>query len=218
MPDDQLLQNLRAELEVAFSERDAAVDSLERERREAEEQAKLLVEEQDRFVSHLLAAHEREMAKLRLEIDEANAGVKHHELKLIRERGAAARLEEDIGRMRMDLERLREHREKSRADLQAARLLAETQAADIERLNGDLALARSMLDDAMSGDLEPRVWISAPPSAHSYEPPPAPRESGIRRPPRRRNTPTGTMRDQTTLRPSENPRAAGTTRGSRPPR
>ena len=71
MPHPEDNPKLRAEIEALRTERDAAVHALERQERESADQFKLLVEEQDRFVSRLLERHEREMIRLRLELDEA---------------------------------------------------------------------------------------------------------------------------------------------------
>jgi hypothetical protein len=209
--DDNETLKLRAELLALTAERDAAVTALEQYSLETEQQTRLLIEEQDRFVSRLLGSQEREVGRLRLELEEAQTTAQLMEQKLDRERAALARLEEDLTYARSQAERLRSQRDDAREDLKRAQQAQVIAEANAERLRGDMALARSMLEDAMSGKLGPGTWESVRPEPSSPDPNAPPRESGFRRP--RRSTPPGTRR-------SEAPRAAAGTssKDSRPPR
>jgi hypothetical protein len=179
-------------LQALAAERDAALSVLERRERELEEQLRLLTEEQDRFVSRLLEAHEREVGKLRLELDEANTTAVRLEQKQERERVATLRLEEDLAHAQADVERLRSERDVARAETRRAQQAYVSTQATVERLQAELTFAKSMLADAMG---EERLESVQPaPRAHDASRPP--RESVIvnRRIPRPRSTPPGTRR------------------------
>jgi len=219
-PDDQ--QKLRMELEAIRTERDTAVTALDRQQREAADQVKLLVEEQDRFVSRLLEGHEREVGRLRLELDEARTDAQRLEQKLDKDRARTARLEEELVRVRGDLDRIRDERDAFRAELRRAQQTCLNLQAASEHLEADLKLARSMLSDAMEGTPAP-VWESAKPRLQKHETSAPPRESGIvnrrDRPRERVSTPPGRSRNSAppgsrrsdaprTSRKSDGPRAA----------
>jgi len=113
--------DLRSELSAITQERDAAVAANEVLVREGEAQRRQLVAEQDRFVSHLIEAHERDVKHLRAELASAREAV--------------------------------------------------------ARLQGEVIMARAMLDDAMSGAGTPRFQSVQPTSGpHSKPQPP---ESGV---------------------------------------
>ena len=112
---------LRSELAAVTLERDTAISANEALVRESEAQRRQLMAEQDRFVSHLIEAHERDVKHLREEL-------------------AAAR---------------------------------EVMA----RLQGEVIMARAMLDDAMSGAGVPRFQSVQPVSGpHQKASPP---DSGV---------------------------------------
>jgi chromosome segregation ATPase len=163
MADDSEVQILEARLEELMAERDTAVHTLERHQAGASEEMRLLIEEQDRFVSRLLANHESELGRLRLELDEARITASRLEQKMERHRLTTTRLEEELGKARFALDRIREQRETSRA----AAAVADARAAEAERiaerLRGDLALAKSMLEDAMEGTGEEALDAPVPP-------------------------------------------------------
>jgi hypothetical protein len=215
MADDTPMQ-LLAELAAAKADRDAAMDVLDRHHLEAAAQTSLLVEEQDRFVSRLLESHEREVGRLRLELTEARTTAERVEQKLVRERGATTRLEEEIARLHADVTRLRDQRDAARSEqLRVQHAYLALQGVN-EHISGDLALARSMLEDAMNGN-GALGFRTVPPEIAAHEPSAAPRESGIRRP--RRSTPPGTARNRDGSRRSETPLPTGTApRDSGPPR
>lgn len=216
MPSLDELQKLQMELEALRAERDATVRTLERQARESADQVKLLVEEQDRFVSRLLESHEREVGKLRLELDEARTSVQRLQQKLDRDRARTARLEEELVRARGDVERLRTQRDAFRAEHKKTQQAYLTLQATTERLEADVKLARSMLNDAIEGAPNP-TWESAQPAMKQHEVSRPPRESGIQdrrdRPPRPRiPTPPGRPRIGSTPpglpRRSDGPRTA----------
>lgn len=209
-PPDQ--HKLHAELQALRAERDAAVQALERLQAEGNEGMKLLVEEQDRFVSRLIEGHDRETVRLRLELDEARTNAQRYEQKADKERARAVRLEEDLGRIRADVDRIRDQRDTFRAELRKTQQTVLNLQAGTERLDADLRLARAMLDDAMGGDAAP-VWQSAKPPTQQHEISRPPRESGIvnrrERPPRVRvSTPPGRRSSAPAGRRSDVPRAA----------
>jgi chromosome segregation ATPase len=232
MEDESEVLVLEARLEELMAERDAAVQALERHQGDLGAELRLLTEEQDRFVSRLLANHESEIGRMRLELDEARITASRLEQKMERSRFSTTRLEEELGKARHGLERMREQRDIARAAAIAAEASATEAHIAVERLEGDLALAKSMLDDAMDGaesnegeairlsfDTPPLLTPSEPvisgavPRAGAIEESVPPRET-LRRP-RRRNTPT------TLARRSETPRAVAindAVRDSRPPR
>jgi septal ring factor EnvC (AmiA/AmiB activator) len=222
MNDEPELHELRALLEAVSAERDLAVSALEAHQRQSLEQTRMLMEEQDRFVSRLLAAQERDVGKLRLELEEARTTAERLERKLHRGREGSERLEEELAKARLELDRLRAQRDTARAEAERGREAHTTLRARVERLEGNLALARSMLDDAMGETRPVGTFTSARPpvSPHRRLKAEAPRESGIRRPPRGRLTPPG-MAATRELQISDAPLASsaeGTPVRSRPPR
>src|SRR5882672_11469173 len=104
MADASDLLKLQAEIDALRTERDALISTLERDEREVSEQNRLLMEEQDRFVSRLLEAHEREIGRQRLELDEARTTADRLMQKHERDRTAAARLEEELARAKVELD------------------------------------------------------------------------------------------------------------------
>jgi hypothetical protein len=191
-------------MEALRAERDAALEALDRAKQEAEEQVRLLVEEQDRFVSSVLTAHEREIRRLELELEEARAARALFEKKLERERQNSTRLEEQLLRARAEMDRRRPE--------QATPSLENT----IRKLQAELALAHSMLDDAMGG-ARGGSFTSARPNPGTHEVSRPPRESGIvnRRIPRpRQSTPPGVQR----VRRSDTPTGSQRPRRSETPR
>ncbi len=66
------------------AERDAATSALERIERDAMSERSLLEEEQNRFVSRIIDAHDREATRLRLELSESHATVEKLEQKVER--------------------------------------------------------------------------------------------------------------------------------------
>jgi hypothetical protein len=218
MPSPNDPDKLLAELQALRAERDAAIRALERQEREAADQQKLLIEEQDRFVSRLLQSHEREVLRLRLELDEARMSAQRYEQKMDKERNRTVRLEDDLLRVRGDADKIRDQRDAFRAELRKAHQLVLNQKAAIERLEEELTLARSMLGDAMGSASPPAMWESAKPPTKQHEISRPPRESGIQnrreRPGRPRvSTPPGRSRSSNPPRRSDSPRAA-----SEPPR
>jgi len=185
MEEERDLEKLRAMLEAATAERAEAVSALEAYQRQTHEQTRLLMEEQDRFVSRLLAAQERDIGKLRLEFEEARTTCERLHQKLRRDREGSEKLEEELAKARFDLDRLRDARDTLRTEAELARDVRATMQARIDQLEANLALARAMLDDAM-GEGDPTGFSAArvPISAHRRLRPDAPRESGIARTPR----------------------------------
>jgi hypothetical protein len=213
MPSPPDNDKLHAELQDLRAERDAAVLALERQEGDATEQQKLLIEEQDRFVSRLLQSHEREVLRLRLELDEARMSAQRFEQKMDKERARTVRLEDDLLRVRGDADRIRDQRDAFRAELRKAHQLVLHQQATTERLEAELNLAKSMLGDAMDGAASPTMWESAKPPTKQHEISRPPRESGIQnrreRPGRARvSTPPGRSRSSNPPRRSDAPRAA----------
>src|SRR5580765_3959847 len=146
MIDERDIDELRALLEAVSAEKELAVSALEAHQRQAHEQTRLLMEEQDRFVSRLLAAQERDLGKLRLELEEARTTSERLERKLHRDREGNERLEEELAKARLDMDRLRAQRDMARGELDRARHAHATLSARVDRLEGNLALARTMLD------------------------------------------------------------------------
>lgn len=218
MPSPNDPDKLLAELQALRAERDAAVAALERQEGEAADQQKLLIEEQDRFVSRLLQSHEREVLRLRLELDEARMSAQRFEQKMDKERNRTVRLEDDLLRVRGDADKIRDQRDAFRAELRKTHQLVLNQKASIERLEEELQLARSMLNDAMGSASPPAMWESAKPPTKQHEISRPPRDSGIQnrreRPGRPRvSTPPGRSRSSNPPRRSDSPRAV-----SEPPR
>jgi hypothetical protein len=116
---------IRSELEALREEREALIAANERALREGEIQRRQLVAEQDRFVSHLIEAHERDVGRLKADLGEANANV--------------------------------------------------------ARLERELAIAKTMLDDAISGPTprSPGRFQSAEPVSGPHSTARSQRESGI---------------------------------------
>jgi hypothetical protein len=203
----------QAELQALRAERDAAVHALERQEEEAADQQKLLIEEQDRFVSRLLQSHEREVLRLRLELDEARMSAQRFEQKMDKERSRTVRLEDDLLRVRGDADKIRDQRDAFRAELRKSHQLVLNMKAATERLEEELKLARSMLEDAMGSGSSPPMWESAKPPTQQHEISRPPRESGIQnrreRPGRARvSTPPGRTRSSNPPRRSDAPRVA----------
>lgn len=139
-----------AQMEALRAERDAAMRDIEQRERYAEEQMRLLVEEQDRFVSRMIEAHERDIGRLRLELEEARTSASRYEQKLERDRAASARLEEDLAEARSDVQRLRDQRDGARMEMRRLQQAYVTAQSLSEQLRRELDLARSMLGDAMA--------------------------------------------------------------------
>jgi hypothetical protein len=212
MPSPPDPDKLLAELQALRAERDAAVNALDRVEGEAADQQKLLIEEQDRFVSRLLKSHEREVLRLRLELDEARMSAQRYEQKMEKERARTVRLEDDLLRVRGDADKIRDQRDAFRTELRKAHQVVLNLQAANERLEADLKLAKSMLGDAI-GNAAPGMWESAKPPTKQHEISRPPRESGIQnrreRPSRARvSTPPGRSRSSNPPRRSEAPRAA----------
>jgi septal ring factor EnvC (AmiA/AmiB activator) len=224
MPDERDLLKLHAMLEAVSAERSAAESALEEHLRQSEEQSRLLMEEQDRFVSRLLSAQERDLGKLRLELEEARTTAERLEHKLRRDREGSERLEEELAKSRMEIDRLREQRDVARVESQRGREAEATLRARVDQLEANLALARAMLDDAM-GETDPSAAFTAartPVSVHRRLRPDPPRESGFRRPTpaRQSSCPPGLAPAREYVR-SETPRGTavgGVFLRSRPPR
>jgi len=224
MDDERELEKLRAMLDAANAERAAAVDALQTSQRQNHEQTRLLMEEQDRFVSRLLAAQERDIGKLRLEFEEAKTTCERLHQKLRRDREGAEKLEEELAKARFEIDRLREQRNTLRSEAQLARDVRATMQARLDQLEANLALAKAMLDDAMGeGDAAPGfVAPRAPVSAHRISRSELPRDSGIARAGRMRTNPYPYARTPVTEIdvPVDTPRtaAAASASRSRPPR
>ena len=224
MDEERDPEKLRAMLDAANAEKDAAVAALEKHQRHSHEQTRLLMEEQDRFVSRLLAAQERDLGRLRLEFEEAKTTCERLHQKLRRDREGAEKLEEELAKARFEIDRLREQRNALRTEAQLAQTVRATMQARIDQLEANLSLAKAMLDDAM-GETEPsRVQVNpqVQMSTHRRLRPDPPRDSGIARSGRPRASaypqPVSTVTDIDM--PIDTPRtlAAGNTNRSRPPR
>ena len=219
MDDERDLEKLRAMLEAANAEKAAALSALQAMQRQVHEQTRLLMEEQDRFVSRLLAAQERDIGKLRLEFEEAKTTCERPHQKLRRDREGVEKLEEELAKARFDMDRLREQRNTLRTEAQLARDMRATMQARIDQLEANLALAKAMLDDAM-GEGESSAFAAArtPVSAHRRLRPDTPRESGVARAGMRTNSfPHGLTAITEIELPADTPRTAASSR-SRPPR
>jgi hypothetical protein len=222
MAEDRDLLRLRAQLEAVLAERDAALSELDEVRRQSSEQTRLLMEEQDRFVSRLLAAQERDLGKLRLELEEAQTTADRVERKFRTDRERVERLEDELGKARAEFDRLKQQRDSARADVQRGREAHAQMSARIDQLEANLALARTMLDDAMGeGPVEPKFTSARPlVSGHPRIKADVARESGIRRPQRDEETyPPGLVPTREARR-AETPRplaAIGRSPRSRPP-
>ncbi|HEX4338423.1 MAG TPA: hypothetical protein VH062_21100 [Polyangiaceae bacterium] len=214
-------------LDAAVAERAQAVAALDAHQRQAHEQTRLLMEEQDRFTSRLLAAQERDLGKLRLEFEEASTTCERLHHKLRRDRDGSEKLEEELAKARIELDRLRDQRDSLRTEAQVGRDLRATMQARIDQLEGNLALARSMLEDAMGeGEIDPNPGFSAgrmPISTHRRLRPEPARESG--RTPRARLSsypPGGIVPPITEVSISDAPRSVAGTASmrarTRPPR
>jgi chromosome segregation ATPase len=215
MVDESDNTKLRAALAALTTERDAAVSALERHQLEADEGSHLLVEEQDRFVSRLLESHERELGRLRLELEEATTTALRLEQKHERDRVMTDRLEEDLARALAELDRMKEHRDLARVETRRAQQAYVGAQAAIEKLQNELSMARAMLGDAMDGE---RKFQSVDPKPTAHEPSRAPRDSGIvnrRAPPRARSTPPGVPRPRDATRRSETPRGIAANAGTK---
>lgn len=224
MNDERDIEKLRAMLEAANAEKAAAVSALQTSQRQSHEQTRLLMEEQDRFVSRLLAAQERDIGKLRLEFEEAKTTCERLHQKLRRDREGAEKLEEELAKARFEIDRLREQRNTLRTEAQLARDVRATMQARIDQLEANLALAKAMLDDAMgestTSDSSGFVAARTPVSTHRRLRPEAPRESGIARAGRMRTNsfPHGFSPVTEIDGPVDTPRTAAAASRSRPPR
>ena len=221
MDDERDLEKLRAMLEAVNAEKAEAVSALQNLQRQGHEQTRLLMEEQDRFVSRLLAAQERDVGKLRLEFEEAKTTCERLHQKLRRDREGAEKLEEELAKARFEMDRLREQRNTLRTEAQLARDVRATMQARIDQLEANLALAKAMLDDAMGGGDSSSAFAAArtPVSAHRRLRPEAPRESGIARARMRSNSfPHGLPAITEVDGPADTPRTAAAASRSRPPR
>jgi chromosome segregation ATPase len=214
MEDETDVTKLKMAIAALVTERDAAVSALERQEREADEGTRLLVEEQDRFVSHLLEGHERELGRLRLELEEATTTALRLEQKHERHRVTTDRLEEDLARALAELERMKEQRDLARTEMRRAQQAYVGTQASLEKLQHELSMARAMLGDAMGGE---RKFQSVDPKPAAHETSRAARESGIvnRRLPRPRSTPPGTVRPRDGARRSETPRGIAANAGTK---
>lgn len=204
MPHPEDNPKLRAELEAVRAERDAAVHAFERHELEAADQVKLLVEEQDRFVSRLLERHEREVVRLRLELEEARNDAQRYAQKMDKERARTTRLEDDLLQARGDADRIRDQRDAFRLELRKAQQAVLNLQATTEHLEADLRLAKAMLNDAIEGTPTP-LWESAKPPTQQHEVSRAPRDSGIQN---RRDRGRARVSTPPGRRPSAAPRAA----------
>jgi chromosome segregation ATPase len=223
MDDERDLEKLRAMLEAANAEKAAALSALQTLQRQGHEQTRLLMEEQDRFVSRLLGAQERDIGKLRLEFEEAKTTCERLHQKLRRNQEGAEKLEEELAKARFEMDRLREQRNTLRTEAQLARDVRATMQARIDQLEANLALAKTMLDDAMGeGDSSSSGFAAArnPLSTHRRLRPEAPRESGIARAGRLRSNsfPQGIPAITEIDVPVDTPRTATAASRSRPPR
>jgi chromosome segregation ATPase len=144
MPDDPHTLRLLSQMEALRAERDAALGALDTKEREAEDGMRLLVEEQDRFVSRLIESHEREVGKLRLELEEARTSAGRFEQKLERERATLGRMEDQIAVAHVELNRLREQRDSARQEAKRAQQGYVTAQATIDALRTEVDLSRSV--------------------------------------------------------------------------
>jgi hypothetical protein len=223
MDDERDIEKLRAMLAAANAEKADAMVALQVQQRQGHDQTRLLMEEQDRFVSRLLAAHERDIGKLRLEFEEAKTTCERLHQKLRRDREGAEKLEEELAKARFEMDRLREQRNTLRTEAQLARDGRATMQARIDQLEANLALAKAMLDDAMGdsgSDTSGFVPAHNPLSAHRRLRPDSPRESGIARAGRLRPSPSpyGLTPITEIDVPVDTPRTATAASRSRPPR
>jgi len=179
MADASDLLKLQAEIDALRTERDALISTLERDEREVSEQNRLLMEEQDRFVSRLLEAHEREIGRQRLELDEARTTADRLMQKHERDRTAAARLEEELARAKVELDRMRGERDVARAETRRVQHSYVATQASVERLHAELAMAKAMLGDAMGDGTPSERFQSVEPTPATHEVSRPPRESGI---------------------------------------
>lgn len=152
-----------AQLQALRAERDAAIALLDQREREAEEQTRLLVEEQDRFVSRMIEAHEREVGRLRLELEEARAAAAQFEHKLERDRATSGRLEEQLATAQVELTRLREQRDAARVEARRAQHAYVTSQAGIDALKAELELAHSKLAGSAPSKEERTSGVRPPP-------------------------------------------------------
>jgi hypothetical protein len=181
------------------------------------------MEEQDRFVSRLLAGQERELGKLRLELEEARTTAERLHRKFRNDRERLERLETELGNAKVEFDRVREQRDAVRVEAQRGREAQAHMRARLDQLEANLALARSMLDDAMGEGAREVTFTSPrpPTSAHPQNKPEAARQSGIRRPRDAEDTyPPGLMPSREPIRRGDTPRpiaAIGRSSRSRPP-
>lgn len=163
MADDPELLRTIAQMEALRAERDAAMAVLDQREREAEEQTQLLVEEQDRFVSRMIESHEREVGKLRLELDEARSSAAQFQQKLERDRATSVRLEEQLATAQVELSRLREQRDAARVEARRAQHAYVTSQATIDALKTEVELAQPMLAGTSSTRQDRTSGVRPPP-------------------------------------------------------
>lgn len=163
MADDPETLRMIAQMQALRAERDAALAVLDQHEREAEEQTRLLIEEQDRFVSRMIESHEREVGRLRLELDEARAAAAQFEHKLERDRASNSRLEEQLATAQVELTRVREQRDAARVEARRAQHLYVTSQAGIDALKAELELAQSTLADGAAPRQDRTSGVRPPP-------------------------------------------------------
>jgi hypothetical protein len=177
MSDDQSTQTLRARLAAVAAERDSALAILERREAEAAEQERLLIEEQDRFVTRLIENHDEDTSRLRAERIEATEVTEQLRKKLERSRRESVEAEERSLRTQCTLQQLMAQRESLHAELKLGQEQQTALHAEISRLSAELDLARAMLGYAIEGD----PASVAPDERETLRPEPAPTtaESGF---------------------------------------
>jgi hypothetical protein len=210
MSEDRLIDTLRARIKAVAAERDSALAILDRREAEAEERERLLIEEQDRFVTRLLANHEGDAARLRAERLEATEVAEQLRKKLERSRRESVEAEERSLRTQCTLQQLTAQREELHAELKVAQDRQAALLAQISRLSAELDLARTMLGYAIEGDAPP--GSPGPDERETLRPeaPPIAAESGFvrsrERAPRQAHGGAPTLRQTDPGRPSR-PRA-----------
>lgn len=163
MADDPERLRMIAQLQALRAERDAAVAVLDQREREAEEQTRLLVEEQDRFVSRMIQSHEREVGKLRLELEEARAAAAQFEHKLERDRATSGRLEQQLATAQVELTRLREQRDAARVEARRAQHAYVTSQATIDAMKAELELTQCKISGPAALKQERTSGVRPPP-------------------------------------------------------
>lgn len=143
------LAALKLQVQAARAERDAAVSALDRIQLEAVEQQRLLVEEQDRFVTRIIEKYEQQIARLKGEHDAAVSIAEQLRHKSERFRRDATRAEEELALKLCELEARGKELQEARRT--AARLMEERtpNSARIAHLESELELARMLLQSAL---------------------------------------------------------------------